>query len=312
MEGLNSKKAWWFLAPTLILMAVFTFYPLISTFVYSFLNDYNALEASGGVWEFSIGLDNYKKLFDNSASSKKFMQALGNTSILVFITVPLSVGIALLIAVALNSIKPLQKMFQTIYFLPYVTNSLAIGAVFAVMFQSSGKGTAETAGVINTIIGWFGIPAVNWIGVGSSYVNNVVVLVVYIIWNSLPFKILILIGALQSLNKQYYDAAKIDGTPKRRVLTKITIPLLSPMISYLLVTGFIGAFKEYTAVLGVFNGQMGPSGDNTRMNTVVARIYEFIETTDYGRASAMAIVLFGIILIFTILQFAIQKKRVHF
>ncbi len=311
MEGLNTKKAWAFLAPTLVLMVIFTFYPLISTIVYSFINDYNGLDAVSGV-HFQVGIENYKKLFDGGASCKKFLSALGNTTILVIFTVPLSIVIALLIAVALNSIKPLQKAFQTIYFLPYVTNSLAIGSVFALMFQSSAAGANTAQGIINTALGWFGIAPVNWIGVGSSYVANITVLVIYIVWNALPFKILILSGALQSVNKQYYDAAKVDGTPKWRVLTKITVPLLSPMISYLAVTGFIGAFKEYSSVVGVFGTDMGPAGDKGRMNTVVARIYDFIENADYGRASAMALVLFVIILLLTLVQFRINKKRVHF
>lgn len=313
MEGLNTKKAWLFLAPALILMAVFTFYPMISTIVYSFINNYNGMDAASGYAEFTIGVENYRKLFDGSASSIKFLRALGNTAILVLFTVPLSIVIALLIAVALNSIKPLQKLFQTIYFLPYVTNALAIGSVFALMFQSISSGSSGTQGIINTFLGWFGIGPVNWMGPGSSYAANITVLVVYIVWSALPFKILILSGALQSVNKQYYDAAKVDGTPKWRVLTRITVPLLSPMISYLFVTGFIGAFKEYSSVVGVFGADnMGPIGDQGRMNTVVARIYEFIETTDYGRASAMALALFVIILILTIIQFQVNKKRVHF
>ena len=312
MEGLNTKKAWFFLAPALILMAVFTFYPMISTIVYSFINEYNGMEAASGTAGFSIGIENYKKLFDGGASSKKFLEALGNTAILVVFTVPLSIIIALLIAVALNSIKPLQKALQTIYFLPYVTNSLAIGSVFAIMFQFANEGSTGVNGIINTVIGWFGIAPVNWIGTGSTYAANITVLVIYIVWNALPFKILILSGALQSVNKQYYDAAKIDGTPKWRVLTKITVPLLSPMISYLFVTGFIGAFKEYSSVVGVFGTNMGPSGDRGRMNTVVARIYDFIESAEYGRASAMALALFVIILLLTIVQFQVNKKRVHF
>lgn len=311
MEGLNTKKAWLFLAPALVLMAVFTFYPLISTIVYSFINGYNGLDAVGGQ-TFSIGIENYAKLFDGGASSRKFLRALGNTAILVVFTVPLSIIISLLIAVALNSIKPLQKIFQTIYFLPYVTNALAIGSVFALMFQSAGAGTTGVEGIINTVLGWFHIPPVNWMGPSSTYVANITVLVVYIVWSSLPFKILILSGALQSVNKQYYEAAKVDGTPKWRVLTKITVPLLSPMISYLFVTGFIGAFKEYSAVVGVFGTDMGPAGDLGRMNTVVARIYEFIEDANYGRASAMALVLFVIILILTIIQFQVNKRKVHF
>lgn len=311
MEGLNTKKAWIFLAPTLILMGIFTFYPLVNTFVYSVLDGYNGLESVGGV-KFEFGIENYVRLFNGSATSIKFVRALKNTSIIVFLTVPLSTVISLLIAVALNSIKPLQKVLQTIYFLPYVTNTLAIGAVFAVMFQSAGQGTAEVAGVMNTVIGWFGISPVNWLGPNSTYSANMAVLVIYIVWNALPFKILILLGALQSVNKQYYDAAKIDGTPKRRILTRITIPLLSPMISYLLITGFIGAFKEYTSIIGVFGVNLGPAGDSGRMSSIVSMVYDYIEKADYGRASAIAMVLFVIILLFTLVQMRINKKRVHF
>lgn len=311
MEGLNSKKAWLFLAPALVLMAVFTFYPLIQTTIYSFLEKYNGLDAAGGE-TFDLGFANYTRLFTNLILRNRFLTALKNTAIIVFLTVPLSLGLSLMISVALNSVKFLQKFFQTLYFLPYVTNSLAIGAVFAVMFQTSGTGTAEIAGIVNTALGWFGIPAVNWLGANSSYAANMAVLVIYIVWSSLPFKILILLGALQSVNKQYYDAAKIDGTPKRRVLTKITIPLLSPMISYLLITGFIGAFKEYTAVVGVFGTTMGPTGESAKMNTIVALVYDYIETADYGYASAIALILFVIILLFTFVQFRVNKKRVHF
>lgn len=311
MEGLNTKKAWLFLAPTLILMAIFTFYPLIQTMIYSFLNGYNGMGAAGGE-SFSIGIQNYTRLFTYSTLRTRFLGALGNTALVVFITVPLSTLIALLISVALNSIKPLQKVFQTIYFLPYVTNSLAIGAVFAVMFQSAGTGPAEVAGVVNTVLRWFGIGAVDWLGPNSTYVANMTVLIIYIVWNALPFKILILLGALQSVNKQYYDAAKIDGASKHRILWKITVPLLSPMISYLLITGFIGAFKEYTSVIGVFGTNLGPAGSSGRMNTIVALVYNYIESANYGYASAMAMILFVIILIFTGIQMLINKKRVHF
>jgi len=311
MEGLNTKKAWLFLLPVLILMAVFTFYPLFHTVILSFLNDYNGMDAAGGE-TFEVGINNYIKLFNGSATSKKFVNALMVTSILVVITVPLSLIFALLIAVALNSIKPLKKLFQTLYFLPYVTNTLAVGAVFAVMFQYPGSGTTGVTGIMNSILKLFGIPAVNWIGAGSELWANIVVMVIYIVWNALPFKILIFMGALNSLNTQYYDAAKVDGASKFRIFRKITVPLLSPYISYLLITGFIGAFKEYTSIVGIFGETMGPAGDSGRMNTVVGRIYDFTTKSDYGYAAAMAIVLFLIILVLTMIQGYINKKRVHF
>ena len=311
MEGLNTKKAWLFLLPVLILMAVFTFYPLFHTVILSFLNDYNGMDAAGGE-TFEIGINNYIKLFNGSATSKKFVNALMVTSILVVITVPLSLIFALLIAVALNSIKPLKKLFQTLYFLPYVTNTLAVGAVFAVMFQYPGAGSTGVTGVMNSILNLFGIPSVNWVGPGSELWANIVVMVIYIVWNALPFKILIFVGALSSLNTQYYDAAKVDGASRWRIFKKITVPLLSPYISYLLITGFIGAFKEYTSIVGIFGEKMGPQGDAGRMNTVVGRVYEFIEKSDYGYAASMAMILFLIILLLTMVQGYINKKRVHF
>lgn len=311
MEGLNTKKAWLFLAPMLAIMAVFTFYPLFHTVYLSFLNDYNGMDAAGGE-SFSFGISNYIKLFNGSATAKKFGNALMITSILVVFTVPLSLLFALLIAVALNAIKPLRKLFQTLYFLPYVTNTLAVGAVFAVMFQYPGAGTAGVTGIMNRVLNLFGIESVNWVGAGSELWANIVVMVVYIVWNALPFKILIFVGALQSLNTQYYDAAKVDGASRWRIFRKITVPLLSPYISYLLITGFIGAFKEYTSIVGIFGETMGPAGDSGRMNTVVGRIYEFTEKSDYGYAAAMAIVLFVIILLLTMVQGYINKKRVHF
>jgi multiple sugar transport system permease protein len=220
MEGLNTKKAWLFLAPMLALMAVFTFYPLVHTVILSFLNDYNGMDAAGGE-RFNFGINNYIKLFNGSATAKKFGNALMITSILVIFTVPLSLIIALLIAVALNAIKPLKKLFQTLYFLPYVTNTLAVGAVFAVMFQYPGQGTAGVTGIMNSILQLFGIPAVNWVGPGSELWANIVVMVIYIVWNALPFKILIFMGALNSLNTQYYDAAKVDGASKFRIFRNV-------------------------------------------------------------------------------------------
>ena len=226
--------------------------------------------------------------------------------------------LALLIAVALNSIKFLQKGLQTIFFLPYVTNSIAIGMVFAAMFNIVGSfyGTENelivTAGIINNVIEFFGGEHVNWINYGSTYWSNMFVMVVYIVWNALPFKILVLLGGLQSINKQYYDAAKVDGTPRRRVFTHITVPLLSPMLAYVIITGFIGGFKEYTSIVGIFGENMGPPDDAGRLNTMVGFIYDALETNSQGRASAAALILFAIILVVTLINNQVSKKRVHY
>ena len=230
----NSKqwKAWLYLAPALALLMVFTVWPIINTVRMSLLVNYSGLKAAGGE-TFQLGFGNFVKV----VKYKKFISCLKNTVLLCVWTVPLSTILALLIAVALNSIKPLKKALQTIFFLPYVTNSIAIGMVFAAMFNIVGSfyGTENelvvTAGIINNIIEFFGGTRINWINYGSSYTANMAVMIVYIVWNALPFKILILLGGLQAINKQYYEAAKVDSTPRWRVFTRITVPLVSPMLA---------------------------------------------------------------------------------
>ena len=138
------------------------------------------------------------------------------------------------------------------------------------------------------------------------------VMVVYIVWNALPFKILVLLGGLQSINKQYYDAAKVDSTPRARVFTRITVPLLSPMLAYVIITGFIGGFKEYTSIVGIFGEKMGPPDDSGRLNTMVGFIYDALETNSQGRASAAALILFGIILVVTVFNNRVIKKHTHY
>lgn len=308
----NNKqwKAWLYLSPAILLLLVFTLWPIINTLRMAFLNGYGNMAAIGGA-EFQFGIDNFVKVIQY----KEFLQCLQNTAILCVATVPISTILALLIAVALNSIKPLQKTLQTIFFLPYVTNSIAIGMVFAAMFNIVGlkqNGMADTWGIINNVIQFFGGEPVNWINAGSSYIGNIAVMVIYIVWNALPFKILILLGGLQSINKQYYDAAKVDGTPKARVLTKITVPLLSPMLAYVIITGFIGGFKEYSSIIGIFGDKMGPADDAGRLNTMVGFVYDALARDRQGRASAAALILFFIILAVTLFNNKVIKKHVHY
>ena len=194
--------------------------------------------------------------------------------------------------------------------------------VFAAMFNIVGNVTSPdlsdpaniivTSGIINNIIQFFGGQPINWVNVGSSYVANIAVMVIYIIWNALPFKILILLGGLQSVNKQYYDAAKVDGTSRVRTFTRITVPLLSPMIAYVVITGFIGGFKEYSSIIGIFGENRGPVGEPKRLNTMVGFIYDALESDAQGRASAAALILFVIILAVTLLNLYVSKKRVHY
>lgn len=313
VEGKNQWKAWIYLLPCLILLLVFTVYPIINTVRMAFLNGYNGMMAVGGT-SFKFGVKNFVDVI----TYKEFVTCLKNTMLLCVLTVPISTLLALLIAVCLNSIKPLNKLLQTIYFIPYVTNSIAIGMVFAAMFNIVGSffGTnneiVTTAGIINNIIEFFGGTKINWINAGSSYTANMAVMVIYIVWNALPFKILILLGGLQSVNKQYYDAAKIDGTSRFRTFWRITVPLLSPMIAYVIITGFIGGFKEYSSIIGIFGETLGPADDAYRLNTMVGYIYRSLSMGNEGKASAAAIILFGIILVVTLIQLYVQKKRVHY
>ena len=313
VDSKQQWKAWLYLSPAIVLLLVFTVWPIFNTVRMAFLENYSGLKAAAGM-QFEFGLGNFVKV----VQYKRFLQCLKNTCLLCVLTVPISTVLALLIAVALNSIKFLQKGLQTIFFLPYVTNSIAIGMVFAAMFNIVGSfyGTENelivTAGIINNVIEFFGGTHVNWINYGSTYESNMFVMVVYIVWNALPFKILVLLGGLQSINKQYYDAAKVDGTPRRRVFTHITVPLLSPMLAYVVITGFIGGFKEYTSIVGIFGENMGPPDDAGRLNTMVGFIYDALETNSQGRASAAALILFGIILVVTLINNQVSKKRVHY
>ena len=313
VDNRKQWKAWLYLSPAIFLLLVFTVWPIINTVRMSLLVDYNGLKAVAGA-TFDFGIGNFLKV----VKYKRFLQCLKNTVLLCVLTVPISTILALLIAVALNSIKWLQKGLQTIFFLPYVTNSIAIGMVFAAMFNIVGSfyGTENeivvTAGIINNIIEFFGGEHINWINYGSTYAANMAVMVIYIVWNALPFKILVLLGGLQSINKQYYDAAKVDGTPRRRVFTRITVPLLSPMLAYVIITGFIGGFKEYTSIVGIFGETMGPANDDGRLNTMVGFIYDALETGNQGRASAAALILFAIILVVTLFNNKVIKKHVHY
>ena len=269
VDSKQQWKAWLYLSPAIAILLVFTVWPIFNTVRMSLLENYSGLRAAGGA-TFEFGIGNFQKVIEY----KKFLTCLKNTCLLCVLTVPISTLLALLIAVALNSIKPLQKTLQTIFFLPYVTNSIAIGMVFAAMFNIVGSfyGTENelivTAGIVNNVIEFFGGKPINWINYGSEYWANITVMVIYIVWNALPFKILVLLGGLQSINKQYYDAAKVDGTSRRRVFTRITVPLLSPMLAYVIITGFIGGFKEYSSIVGVFGDKMGPAHDPGSLQTM--------------------------------------------
>ncbi|MBP5224393.1 MAG: sugar ABC transporter permease, partial [Lachnospiraceae bacterium] len=254
----NRWKAWLYLLPAVVFLGFFMVYPLVDVFVYSFEEGYNSASQS----YFGVGAYNYSYVLHDPY----FMQAVKNTFILVIITVPVSTGLALLISLALNSIKPLKELFQTIYFLPYVTNTLAVGLVFMILF----KKTAYSEGLINLLINAFGGKSVDFID--GPYWAKMLVLCIYTVWIVLPFKILILTSALASVNEVYYKAARVDGTSKSRIFGRITLPMISPMIFYLVITGFIGAFKAYADEVAIFGTNLNAAG----INTIVGFVYDML------------------------------------
>ena len=290
-------KGWLYLIPALIFIILFLIYPLIDVFVYSFEEGYNSASQT----YFGVGWYNYSYVLHDPY----FLQAVRNTFILVAITVPLSTGFALLISLCLNSITKLKEWFQTIYFLPYVTNTLAVGLVFMVLF----KKTAYSEGLINLLLNAVGLSSVDFIS--GPYWAKMLVLCVYTIWVVLPFKVLILTSALASVNQDYYNAAKVDGTSPWRIFTQITLPMISPMIFYLVITGFIGAFKAYSDAVALFGVDLNAAG----MNTIVGYVYDMLYGNGGGYpsyASAAAIILFAIVLSITCINLLVSKKHVHY
>ena len=293
----NNWKGWLYLLPAFIFLGVFMIYPLVDVFVYSFEEGYNSASQSF----FGTGWYNYSYVLHDPY----FLQALKNTLIMVAVTVPLSTGLALLIALGLSSIKALRNLYQTVYFLPYVTNTLAVGLVFMILF----KKTAYSDGLINLLIGLFGAGPIDFID--GPYAAKMFVMCFYIIWVVLPFKILILTSALAGVREDYYRAARVDGTSRARIFTRITLPMISPTVFYLVITGFIGAFKCYSDAVALFCTDLNAAG----MNTIVGYVYDMLYGDSGGYpsyASAAAILLFAIVLTITCINLMVSKKHVHY
>ncbi len=293
----QNRKGWLYLLPALVFLGLFLVYPLVDVMIYSVEEGYNfASQTYRGV-----GLGNFSYVLRDPY----FLQAVKNTFILVIITVPVSTGLALLISLGLSSIRKLRELYQTVYFLPYVTNTLAVGLVFMILF----KKTPYSDGLANLVLSWFGAGPVDFID--GPYWAKMLVLCVYTVWIVMPFKILILTSALASVNPLYYSAARIDGTPKWRVFTRITLPMISPTVFYLVITGFIGAFKAYSDAVALFGVDLNAAG----MNTIVGYVYDMLYGDSGGYpsyASAAAMILFAIVLTITCINLLVSRKHVHY
>lgn len=306
-------KAILYLTPALVLLGIFTFYPIINSVIISFYSGYNI--QTGEFDDYTL-IGNYAFILSESG----FARAVINTAVIVAFTVPATILISLLIAVSLASIKPLRGFFQTMFFLPYVTNTIAIGLVFAFIFSGNIDTINVSLGLANQIIVWLGGTPIGWLGRGSAtYWSAITVILVYTTWNGLAFKIIVFLSGIQGIDKQYYQAAQIDGASKYKSLRRITVPLISPMIFYILITSVIGVFKTYTSVVAIVGiegriptGSAGP----VDMRTIVFYVYRFLDLAgdddSMSRAAASAIVLFGIILLFTVVQLQVGKRRVHY
>ncbi len=296
MENRN-WKGWLYLLPAVVFLGVFMVYPLIDVLIYSAEEGFNFASQSYQ----GLGLYNYGYILRDPY----FLQAVKNTFILVAITVPVSTGLALLISLGLSSIRKLRELFQTVFFLPYVTNTLAVGLVFMILF----KKTPYSDGLINVLIQLFGGSSVDFID--GPYWAKMLVLCIYTVWVVMPFKILVLTSALASVKQDYYNAALVDGTSKSRIFARITLPMISPMLFYLIITGFIGAFKAYSDAVALFGTDLNAA----QMNTIVGYVYDMLYGNSGGYpsyASAAAIILFAIVLTFTCINLMISKKHVTY
>ena len=293
----NNYKGFLYLLPAFVFLGFFLVYPLIDVFVYSFQENYNfASQTYTGV-----GLYNYSYVLHDPY----FLQALKNTFLLVIITVPLSTGLALLISLCLSSIQKLRELFQTIFFLPYVTNTLAVGLVFMILFRK----TAYSDGFVNLLLNALGFASVDFLS--GPYWAKMLVLCLYTVWIVMPFKILILTSALASVDQTYRNAARVDGASKGRIFWRITLPMISPSLFYLVITGFIGAFKAYSDAVALFGTDLNAAG----MNTIVGYVYDMLYGNAGGYpsyASAAAILLFAIVLTITCINLLVSKKHVHY
>lgn len=305
-------RAMIYLAPALAILGVFTFYPIFNSVFISFLKDYNMF--TGEVSGFTL-LDNYLVILKHQA----FAQSVINTAVIAFISVPLTIIISLAVSVALAAIKPLKGLFQTVYFLPYVTNSIALGLVFAYMFSGNANTINTQLSLSNAILKGIGLQPIAWLGIGATYWSAMSVILLYTIWNGLAFKIIVFLTGIQSIDKQYYQAAQIDGASKYKTFRRVTVPLISPMIFYILITSLIGSFKTYSSVVAIIgatgritSGKHGPLD----MRTIVFYIYDFLQNAgqpgNMSLAAAASIILFIIILFFTVIQLQVGKRRVHY
>lgn len=292
-RNLGHWKAWIYLLPAMVILITFKIYPIIKSMLMGFYTNFDYLNDIVYAW----GIDNFRNIFEDA----NFLLALKNTSVLVLYAAPLSIAISLLFAVLLNSNIRFQKMFQTIYFLPFVTSMVAASIAWAWLFN-------RDYGLINAFLGVFGISKTAWL---TNPRMTIPILVMISVWKGLGYRVIVFLAALQGIDQKYYQAAMLDGAGRFRRFTQITLPLLGPSLFFLSVTTIIDVFKTFDEVYVMYSNKPGPL--NSGLTIVYYIFNKFYRHWEFASAAAAAFVLFLIILLITLLQFSSVRifKRWH-
>lgn len=287
-----------FISPALIAYILLIAFPFFLTLILSF-TEFNFLKVRDlsklGTYIDFIGFDNFKKAF----TDRRFMQSISNTFVYAFTTVPASIVLGMVLAYALNGKVFLKKALRLAFFIPYISSIVALGAVFKFLFREDGLVNAmlSNLGLLTAPIKWT---------VDPRFTKLPIILLV--IWTSLGYVLIIYMAALQTVPRSLYEAATIDGANGFQQFMKITVPMVSPTTFYLVIVRLIAIFKIFGSV-NIFT--MGAS--ITSNTSIVQEIYSTaFGVYQHGYASAQSVVLLLIIILFTILNFAGQKKWVHY
>jgi multiple sugar transport system permease protein len=285
-------KAFLYLLPALLIIVTFKIYPIIKSFTMAFYTDFDYL--SGTVYE--RGLSNFQYVL----TDPDFYLALKNTFFFVLGVVPLSIIISLGFALLLNSNIKCKNFFRSIYFLPFITSTVALSTIWRWIFNGE-------YGLANYLIGLFGIDKVNWL---TNPKLTIPILVLFTVWKYMGYKVIIFLAGLQNIDEKYYLSAKIDGANKWEIFKNITFPLLSPTLFFISITSIIDAFKIFDQVFVLYSGSTGPLKSGL---TIVYYIFnKFYKHWQFSIAATAAFILFIIILIFTVIQLKISKRKTNY
>ena len=288
----STAKAALYLLPMLVITITFNIWPIINSFLMSLYTKYDFYTDKVSAW----GFDNFVYLWNDP----DFHLAVRNTLVFVVGVVPITVILSLIIALLLNQVKIISGVFRTVYFLPFVTSTVAIAMVWNWMFHSN-------YGLINYFMGWFGIHPINWL---TDPHYALLALIIMSIWKSLGFNIILFLVGLNNIDHGYYEAAEIDGANARQRFWNITIPMLSPITFLVSVNGIIGSFKVFDEIFALFQGTPGPGKADL---TIVYYLYQkFYTEYKYPIAAASGVVLFFLILLVTLVQLWYSRKHVHY